>query len=91
MNNRTLKSVLKYITLAVIGVILFTLASRAAMPERPTGGIGGEVCLLALPLIWWIAEKTVKDLIGGFKRDLAEIKVARESESPDIETTEQKK
>ena len=82
---------LKYITLAVIGVILFTLASRAAMPERPTGGIGGEVCLLALPLIWWIAEKTVKDLIGGFKRDLAEIKVARESESPDIETTEQKK
>lgn len=79
--NKTLKSVIKYAIIAAVGVLLFEVASRAALTERPAGGIGGEIVLLGLPLIWWITEQTFKDLIGDYKREWAEIKAERAAES----------
>ena len=69
-----MKIILKYITLTILGVVLFVWTSRAALPERPSGGIGGEAVLLALPLFWWVVERTARDLIADFKRMQAEIR-----------------
>lgn len=69
-----MKTALKYIAITIIGVSLFFLARGAALPERTNGSIGGEGCFLFLPLLWFITERTVKDLIGEFKRLWREIK-----------------
>ena len=53
----------KYIALTIAGIVLFWISSRAAYSERGYMAIGGEVLLLALPGIWWIAETTVGDMI----------------------------
>ena len=63
-----MKTILKYITLAILGAVLFVITNRAVLPERPNGGIGGEVVLFGLPLFWWLIERTAKDLLGEFKR-----------------------
>ena len=68
------KKIIKYITISILGAVLFALSHRAVMPERPAGGIGGEVLLLGLPLFWWIVERTVKDLLRDFKHERRENK-----------------
>lgn len=74
------KKAIKYAILTVCGVILFYVTHRAALPERPRGGYGGEVFFLALPLFWWIVERVIKDFIGEMKRQWAEIKAESEDE-----------
>lgn len=69
-----MKAFLKYITLTILGIVMFVWTSRAALPERPSGGIGGEAVLLALPLFWWLVERTARDLIADFKRMRDEIR-----------------
>ncbi|MBD5111828.1 MAG: hypothetical protein HDT42_04750 [Ruminococcaceae bacterium] len=69
-----MKALLKYITLAILGIVMFVWTSRAALPERPNGGIGGEAVLLGLPLFWWLVERTARDLLGEFKRMQDEIR-----------------
>lgn len=68
-----MKALLKYITLAILGIVMFVWTSRAALPERPNGGIGGEAVLLGLPLFWWLVERTARDILGEFKRMQDEI------------------
>lgn len=63
-----MKTILKYITLAILGAVIFVWANRAALPERPNGGIGGEMVFLSLPVMWWAFERTIRDLIADFKR-----------------------
>lgn len=63
-----MKAFLKYITLTILGAILFVIVNRAVLPERPNGGIGGEAVFLVLPVMWWAFERTIRDLIGDFKR-----------------------
>lgn len=63
-----MKAFLKYITLAILGAVLFIVTNRAALPERPNDGIGGEAVFLALPVMWWAFERTIRDLIADFKR-----------------------
>lgn len=76
-----MKAILKYITLAILGVVMFVWVNRAALPERPGGGIGGEVVLLGLPLFWWLIERTAKDLLGEFKRMWNEIRGSDSADS----------
>lgn len=76
-----MKAILKYITLAILGAVLFVWTSRAALPERPGGGIGGEAVLLGLPLFWWLVERTAKDLLGEFKRMRNEIRGSDSADS----------
>lgn len=87
------KKAIKYAILTVCGAILFFFVNRAANTERPAASIGGEAFFLILPLMWWIVERTVKDLIGEFKREWSEIKAERESggeDSPEPEKGEKK-
>lgn len=74
------KKAIKYAILTVCGVILFITVNRAALPERPHGGYGGEVFFLALPLFWWSVERVIKDFISEMKRQWAEIKAESEDE-----------
>lgn len=76
-----MKTILKYITLAILGAVLFVWTNRAALPERPADGIGGEAVFLALPVIWWAFERTIKDTIADFKRMRREAKAERDGEN----------
>lgn len=71
------KIIMKYIIIAIVGVILFITVNRAANTERPAASVGGEAFFLILPLIWWIVERTVKDLLAEYKRIWLEIKSER--------------
>lgn len=73
--EKVIKTALKYIIIAIVGVILYYVTHRAALPERPGGGIGGEAVLLGLPLFWWLVERTARDLLGEFKRMRNEIRL----------------
>lgn len=72
-----MNKIVKYITLTVIGVILFITVNRAANAERHAASVGGEAFFLILPLMWWIVERTVKDLLAEYKRMWLEIKSER--------------
>lgn len=58
-----MKTILKYITLAILGVTIFV----AVNATRTTPGFGGEAVFLALPVMWWAFERTIRDLIADFK------------------------
>lgn len=79
----TLKTLIKYIVLTICGFALFIIVNRAASPERSTPNIGGEGLFLGLPLLWWIAERTIKDLWSDLKRTWREIKQEREQLAQD--------
>lgn len=72
-----MKKAIKYVILTVCGVILFIAVNRAANAERSAASFGGEVLFLVLPLMWWIVERTVKDLLAEYKRMWLEIKSER--------------
>lgn len=71
------KKVIKYAIITVCGVILFITINRAANAERPAASVGGEAFFPILPLMWWIVERTVKDLLAEYKRMWLEIKSER--------------
>lgn len=71
------KKAIKYAILTVCGVILFITVNRAANAERSAASVGGEAFFLILPLMWWIVERTVKDLLTEYKRMWLEIKSER--------------
>lgn len=67
-----LKKVIKYAIITICGVILFFVLNQAANKERVVSSIGGEGVFIILPLIWWVVERTFKDLINELKRSLTE-------------------
>lgn len=71
------KIIVKYIIIAIVGAILFIIVNRAANAERSAASVGGEAFFLILPLMWWIVERTVKDLLAEYKRMWLEIKSER--------------
>lgn len=71
------KIIVKYIIIAIVGAILFIIVNRAANAERSAPSFGGEVLFLVLPLMWWIVERTVKNLLAEYKRMWLEIKSER--------------
>ncbi len=81
-----MKTLIKYIILTICGFALFIIVNRAASPERSTPNIGGEGMLIGLPLLWWITERTIKDLVSGFKQTWREIKQEREQLTQDLKS-----
>lgn len=71
------KIIVKYIIISIVGAILFITVNRAANAERSAASVGGEAFFLILPLMWWIVERTVKDLLAEYKRMWLEIKSER--------------
>ena len=57
-------TIIKYTLITVIGILLFNAANQAANADRITDSVGGEGLLLFLPIIWWLIERTIKDLIS---------------------------
>lgn len=56
-------SVAKYVLLTVAGFALFEWAHAVASAERGYEAIGGEVFLLALPLVWFGLESMIRDMV----------------------------
>ncbi len=71
------KKAIKYAIITVCGAVLFITVNRAANAERSAASVGGEAFFLILPLMWWIVERTVKDLLAEYKRVWLEIKSER--------------
>lgn len=74
-----MKILIKYVTITVCGVVLFIVINRSACPARSTPSIGSEGFFLILPLLWWIIERTTKDLWSEIKQKSNES--AQDSES----------
>lgn len=67
--NKILKVIIKYISLAIVGVVLFAATSPVANASRPAASIGGEAFFLALPLFWWLIDETLKDFERAAKSE----------------------
>lgn len=66
MKKRLFKAV-QYLALAVVTVVLFMWAKESALAARGYKAYGGEYLILLLPLLWWIAETTVRDFAREIK------------------------
>lgn len=75
-----LKKVIKYAIITICGMILFLVLNQVANKERVVASIGGEGVFIILPLIWWVVERTFKDLINELKRSLTETESEEENE-----------
>lgn len=54
--------------------------NQVANKERVVASVGGEGVFIILPLIWWVVERTFKDLINELKRSLTETESEEENE-----------
>jgi hypothetical protein len=59
-----IKKIIKYIILTIIGIVLFYFTHQAASVNREVPGVGGEVCFLLLPVLWYLAGNTIEDWIS---------------------------
>ncbi len=85
--SKTIRTVIKYAVITVSGILLFIMMNRAANAERIADSIGGEGLFLFLPVMWWLTERTIKDLVGEWKRMWREAK----TESTATQSTEEAK
>lgn len=60
-------TVAKYAVLTVAGIILFRAGAAYAPRERGYSAVGGEAIALLLPVFWYAAEQTVRDIIADVK------------------------
>lgn len=84
--NKIIKTAIKYISIALVGTVLFEAASQAANANRPVTSIGGEAFFLALPLFWWLVDETLKD----FKSEVKSEQVCKENTRDSPAESEQK-
>lgn len=64
MNWRT---VAWYVFLTVAGVLLYKLGAAYAMRERGYYAVGGEALALLLPVVYYCAAATVRDIIEDWR------------------------
>lgn len=64
MNWRT---VAWYVFLTVAGVLLYKLGAAYAMRERGYFAVGGEALALLLPVVYYCAAATVRDIIEDWR------------------------
>ena len=64
MNWRT---VAWYVFLTVAGVLLYKLGAAYAMRERGHFAVGGEALALLLPVVYYCAAATVRDIIEDWR------------------------
>lgn len=86
--SKAVGAAIKYLIIAVSGLVLFLTLNRAANAERIADSVGGEGLLLFLPLLWWLTERTIKDLVSEWKRMWREAKAERNSELDNEEPAE---
>lgn len=87
--KKILKAAIKYIFIALFGVVLFALTSQVANASRPVASIGGEAFFLIIPLVWWLAEETLNDYICTTKNKSEQVSEENAQDSP--AESEQKK
>lgn len=58
---------IKYIVITIVGILLFSEMNQAANADRITDSVGGEGIFLLLPILWWLLERTIKDLVSENK------------------------
>ena len=58
---------IKYIVITIVGILLFSEVNQAANANRITDSVGGEGIFLLLPILWWLLERTIKDLVSENK------------------------
>lgn len=58
---------IKYIVITIVGILLFSEMNQATNADRITDSVGGEGLFLILPLLWWLLERTIKDLVSENK------------------------
>ena len=58
---------IKYIVITIVGILLFSEVNQAANADRITDSVGGEGIFLLLPFLWWLLERTIKDLVSENK------------------------
>ncbi len=85
--SKATRTAIKYAVITLSGILLFITMNRAANAERIADSVGGEGLFLFLPVMWWLTERTIKDLFGGWKRMWREAKV----ESAATQSTEEAK
>ena len=86
--SKAVGAAIKYLIIAVSGLVLFLNLNRAANAERIADSVGGEGLFLFLPLLWWLTERTIKDLVSEWKIMLQEAKAERNSEPDNEEPAE---
>lgn len=65
--NKAIRTATKYAAITTACIILFALAKPLAYEFRGYKAIGGEYALLLLPLLWFAAERTIRDTIKNIK------------------------
>ena len=56
-----------YVFLTVAGVLLYKLGAAYAMRERGYYAVGGEALFLLLPVIYYCAAATIRDIIEDWR------------------------
>lgn len=56
-----------YVFLTVAGVLLYKLGAAYAMQERGYFAVGGEALALLLPVLYYCAAATVRDIVRDMK------------------------
>lgn len=59
--------ILKYLTLAFLGFVLFELSAKQARIERGYSAIGGEAVFLFLPVFHYLISKIVRDWLNDLR------------------------
>ena len=57
-----------YVFLAVAGVLLYKLGAAYALRERGYYAVGGEALALLLPVFYYCAAATVRDIIKDWRK-----------------------
>lgn len=60
-------TVVWYVFLTVAGVVLYKLGAAYAMRERGYHAVGGEALALLLPVVYYCAAATVRDIVRDWK------------------------
>ncbi len=61
------KVIITYLLLTLIGVIGFYIAKESADIKRGYEAVGGEVCLLGTPVIYFMLKQMLSDIVEMFK------------------------
>ena len=63
----TARTAARYVILTVAGVLLYKLGAAYAMRERGYYAVGGEALFLLLPVIYYCAAATIRDIIEDWR------------------------
>jgi len=69
ITKRVTYTALKYVLLAVLGVLLYLHTAEAAEIQRGYKAYGGECVFLLLPLWWFFIEVTVKNTEAALRSE----------------------